>query len=212
MAAPEDDEKKIQTVPPPPGEEDAYNAPTKVGEVNNEAWAKLIAENEQPAEKAPPVSRPIAPLPPVDAAAEGPPLPEAPAEIPRLYNEDEEDEAATLLNRSIAPAVPAVETLSDADVQSESESHLRVAAPTSAPNPPPPLPAPPSSMGSLPPPMAPPQSPSRMLTDPIPYVPGKIDLLLRPQPGRRDYLPWVIGLAALIGFLTLTVGVVMTLR
>lgn len=200
MAAPEDDEKKIETVPPPAGEDDAYNAPTKVGEVNNEAWAKLIAEHEQPSEKKLP---PLVPPPkPVDAAAlEGPPVPEGPIEIPRLYNEDEEDEAATLLNPSIAP----VETLSDADVHSESESRMPV-APISVSK------LPPASIGSLPPPVVPSRPPSRMLTDPIPYVPGKIDLLLRPQAGHRDYLPWVIGLAAVIGFLTLTVGVVMTLR
>jgi hypothetical protein len=45
---------KVDTVPPPDGDGDAYNAPTKVGPVSSEAWVELIrkadAEGERNAE------------------------------------------------------------------------------------------------------------------------------------------------------------------
>lgn len=43
---------KVDTVPPPAGDGDAYNAPTKVGPVSAEAWVELIKQADATAKKA----------------------------------------------------------------------------------------------------------------------------------------------------------------
>ncbi|HEY8075533.1 MAG TPA: hypothetical protein VIF62_15520 [Labilithrix sp.] len=124
MGQEKDDEKifRVDTVPPPAGESDAYNAATKVGPVTSEAWAELIKEaNEEgkasaaakaasqpPASAKPPVSaKPPSsgaakPQPPRPAASAKPP-PSDTAELPRAYDREEDDEAATLLHPKARP-------------------------------------------------------------------------------------------------------------
>lgn len=43
---------KVDTVPPPAGDGDAYNAPTKVGPVSAEAWVELMKQADATAKKA----------------------------------------------------------------------------------------------------------------------------------------------------------------
>jgi hypothetical protein len=107
---------KVDTVPPPAGESDAYNAPTKVGPMA----ASVVAEMMKSAVEAPPTSQPK-PTPfgqneaPTSqrarlaeaAAAAGGSVPAA--EVPRLYDvyesqEDaEEDKAATMVSTLAKP-------------------------------------------------------------------------------------------------------------
>mgnify|MGYP001054524227 CR=1 FL=1 len=42
---------KVDTVPPPAGESDAYNAPTRVGVISSDAWAELIEAGKTLKEK-----------------------------------------------------------------------------------------------------------------------------------------------------------------
>jgi hypothetical protein len=99
----EDEERvhKIDTTPPPEGEEDAYNAPTKVGEVSHEAWAALITQAEAQADAPPPSSLPKpSSLRPRDVGPESK-VPSGPSGMPRLYEEEHdepEEEAATTLH------------------------------------------------------------------------------------------------------------------
>jgi hypothetical protein len=80
---------KVDTIPPPAGDGDAYNAPTKVGPVSAEAWVELIKQADAEGKKAaeaetrrgdsgplskPPVSRPQPasnPKPPASGNARG---------------------------------------------------------------------------------------------------------------------------------------------
>ena len=105
---------KVDTVPPPAGDGDAYNAPTKVGPVSAEAWVELIKQADAEGKKsveadkllgdaspnsqrpkttstpaeAPPSSKKPAPAPPSDDEA-----------VPKLFDEDvDESNAATLLH------------------------------------------------------------------------------------------------------------------
>jgi hypothetical protein len=95
---------KVDTVPPPPGEADAYNAPTRVGPVSQAAWAELIekanekndktAEEASNAPRSEPSARPPTPTPAAGAApADG-------GAVPRIYEEPEDEDAATLLHPS----------------------------------------------------------------------------------------------------------------
>ncbi len=112
---------RVDTVPPPPGEDDAYSATTKVGPVTAEAWVDLIRKADEDEAKAVEAaaserfgpkkvassktpetptgssSRQAGPTPadaPSDAGA-------APIAVPKVYHaedEPDEDHAATLLN------------------------------------------------------------------------------------------------------------------
>jgi hypothetical protein len=100
---------RADTVPPPPGESDAYNAPTKVGPMSTAAVAAMMREAErkggdvsavavqQPRERATP------------ARASDSPAAEAEiGEVPKVYDElDEDDKAATLLSPRVKPPVTA---------------------------------------------------------------------------------------------------------
>ena len=107
----EDAEKKedaihrVDTVPPPPGEGDAYSAPTTVGPVNDaviEAMRKagvpedLIPQSQRAPTSGPASgSRPIVPTAALEAAP--------PADVPRVYDSGEdEDDAPTILHPSAA--------------------------------------------------------------------------------------------------------------
>lgn len=83
----------VDTVPPPPGEDDAYNAPTKVGDVHpavleamKKAGVNFPAKPEAPAK---------AEAPAKPAAAEG--------DMPRLFEEGGEDEVPTKLAALATP-------------------------------------------------------------------------------------------------------------
>ncbi len=87
MSAKRDGEiHKMDTVPPPDGGDDAYNAPTKVGALAPDAWAQLMRDSEQGGEapaagsgaagasvkpNKPPPPRPAAPKAPPSAPAFG---------------------------------------------------------------------------------------------------------------------------------------------
>lgn len=212
----------VATVPPPAGEEDAYNAPTKVGEVTNDAWAKLIAEaNEQQAQeeaaseakreekkdKLPPVTVPPAPVS----------VPEGPMKIVRLFEadeaaEDEDDNAATLLNQFSKPPTqpPPEEFLDDDDLEPASVSGAGIARRLD----PPAMDARVVSSPSIGPgPLQP--APFGPFHKPHPSVraalEARLDWLVRPAPGATDYLPWVLGAAIFAGLLTLTVGIIVAL-
>lgn len=84
---------KLDTVPPPAGESDAYNAPTKVGPVSSNAWADLIREaaekhalSRSGAATSRPLGEPVPASQRQDHDDEAPP--EHEAEIPRLDDDD----------------------------------------------------------------------------------------------------------------------------
>lgn len=111
---------KVDTIPPPAGDGDAYSAPTKVGPVSADAWVELMKQADESAKKAaegekfladggPPGSRNpgSVPKPPVDGGAKAPvstpsaaanagPPPSKPLaqhaseEVPRLYEAEED--------------------------------------------------------------------------------------------------------------------------
>jgi hypothetical protein len=114
---------KVDTVPPPDGDGDAYNAPTKVGPVTSEAWVELVkkadAEGERNAEamrqfaesgpsSKPPTAKSVAKS--KDSGAPGSTPSSKPAAvtpaaapsddlIPKVYNEEsDESNMATLLH------------------------------------------------------------------------------------------------------------------
>lgn len=95
MAADESDRRiyQVQTVPPPPGETDAYSAPTKVGAMANAIVTEMIEQARRRAEEAgppetaeetaasaSPSSPPPRSAPPPSGAVTAPPP--APAEMP----------------------------------------------------------------------------------------------------------------------------------
>lgn len=98
---------KVDTVPPPPGESDAYNAPTRVGPINAEEWEALMAAHEGRSQSSPaspasqrargepvPVSERTAraepePAPRVDVIPPPAPLPSF--VIPRVDEDDDEE-------------------------------------------------------------------------------------------------------------------------
>lgn len=128
---PEHDEKeehntvhKVDTVPPPPGEDDAYNAPTRIGPMAEVAVQEMMrqarAAEETAAQSArPPVSRP----PRAPSTKPPPPSPRRAEELssdnlvddlgsrpdaapPRIYadeDEAEEEDAETRLHASAKP-------------------------------------------------------------------------------------------------------------
>jgi hypothetical protein len=113
------------TIPPPNGEEDAYNATTKVGAMPAELMAKLRAEGLLPseAEERRAVPRPGAPRPPdkstlrnVAAAPAVPNSSPPPSLVSRPPARDEE----TLLRPEEAIPQARLPSLSDDDSQSES--------------------------------------------------------------------------------------------
>jgi hypothetical protein len=141
-----EDEKKsagiyrVETVPPPAGESDAYNAPTKVGPMPAatiaammQAAEKKVAEvNERAVEKSgrpKPIPR-EEPEPVATAQAIPPPAPaplpslDVPLEMPRLYEDVEDDDKATLVGASAKPPSPA-----SAEVAFLDESRRPVVAP-----------------------------------------------------------------------------------
>lgn len=128
----EDDKKsepifKVDTVPPPPGESDAYNAPTRIGPMAAAVIGEMIVAAERAAAERAAQDRggPSARPPVVDNETSGvvakdsvrerppPPVPAAglppPAPVPRLYEENDED-AETRLSRSARPPVVAPQT------------------------------------------------------------------------------------------------------
>lgn len=113
----EDAVHKVDTVPPPDGDSDAYSAETKVGPVTQDAWAELIrkaaeegernaksgpASSARPrADRAPPSTRDAAPTSSVKANATDNDV-EKP--LPRIYSEeDDADDAATVLGSAAKP-------------------------------------------------------------------------------------------------------------
>lgn len=125
---------KVDTVPPPEGDGDAYNAATKVGPVSQDAWAELIRkaneEGERNAAASGPSSRPFgppsstkpAPVSTKPTSASQPAIgPNEP--LPRVYDEADEDDAATKLNDSAR------------------DRHGLAVPPSMQPAPPPPVPA-----------------------------------------------------------------------
>lgn len=123
---------RVDTVPPPAGQSDAYNAPTKVGPMpaatiaammqeaerqvaeNNARAAKKVAASAKPIPREEPETpqkvavaaavpeAEIEAAPAPDPAA--PQEPPAPEHIPKIYSEeDDEDKAATLLSPFAKP-------------------------------------------------------------------------------------------------------------
>lgn len=115
---------KIDTVPPPAGESDAYSAPTRVGPMlSDPQWAELVGAHTTggiPKVNETSTSPPAAgssearlasarddgsnPVSTEDAVAAKALAPQALPKIPG-YREDEEDDAATMLHRNAAPSM-----------------------------------------------------------------------------------------------------------
>ncbi len=106
----EDSIHKVDTVPPPAGDGDAYNSPTKVGPVSQDAWAELIRkaneEGERNAAASGPASRPFPPKSQAPSSDKAPVSSSKPASsaaapnapLPRVYDENDDDDAATVLS------------------------------------------------------------------------------------------------------------------
>ncbi len=106
---------KVDTVPPPAGESDAYNAPTRVGVISSDAWAELIeaaqrrdAEDAAKAKSAGQVATPApsATRPPAQVSEVPPTL----EELPRVSSDDDDDAAwidENLASEQIARAIAA---------------------------------------------------------------------------------------------------------
>ncbi|MBN9159810.1 MAG: hypothetical protein BGO98_32670 [Myxococcales bacterium 68-20] len=106
---------KVDTVPPPAGESDAYNAPTRVGVISSDAWAELIEaaqrRDAEDAAKAKSAGLPATPAPaatrlPAEASAVPPTL----EELPRLSSDDDDDAAwidENLASEQIARSIAA---------------------------------------------------------------------------------------------------------
>ena len=100
-----DDIFKVDTVPPPPGEENAYDAPTKVGPMAAAALRELMAHAEA---KVPQRDDPHAAAPPSRPDPAPEPVGEA-KELPKVYDEgSEEDEAALRSDYAKPPNVAPV--------------------------------------------------------------------------------------------------------
>ena len=124
----DDDEEgavyRVDTVPPPPGEDDAYSAPTRIGPMAEVAVQELMRQAEQSAVQdepskplptprvsyPPPPSQRVEVLPSSDLVDETP---------PRIYDDDDDDDdgdAATMLHPSAKPP-PVSANASDAAIQ-----------------------------------------------------------------------------------------------
>lgn len=113
MIPKDEDEHQADTVPPPPGEDDAYGAETKIGQVPddvlqaikraqaNEDALKKLAATTASAEPAPASTK--APPEPPSAPATSPAAVAALAAVEDDDDDDEPDEAATMLRFSAGP-------------------------------------------------------------------------------------------------------------
>lgn len=181
---------KVDTVPPPAGDSDAYNAPTRVGPASIAEWADLVkrADDEgkklaeeienSPASarlKRPPASTPS---PTSSPGSSKRPVEPPPVEVPKIYSDDgEENEDAATLLRSDGP-------FSDFPAKLAAAAASASAAPPAAPAPTvktPPMPTPvavsaPPATAAPAPSFAPPQAmavapPTPMFAPPSPSVP-----------------------------------------
>jgi hypothetical protein len=140
---------RVETVPPPAGESDAYNAPTKVGPMpaatiaammqeaerhvaeNNARAAKKVAAATPPIPREEPESEPkvkaAAPEPPTDHQPIAPPQ-----ELPKIYDDaDDEDRAATLLStHAKPPPTPPTSSPHIDEVAAANEKDAPLAPPT----------------------------------------------------------------------------------
>jgi len=154
MAADESDRRiyQVQTVPPPPGETDAYSAPTKVGAMANAIVTEMIEQARRRAEEAAPssetASAPSSPPPPSGAVTAPPPAP-APTET-ATPAPDAIDVSA--IETAALPKFGFDEYDSASQIKTWEASAVRVESPPAAPEPttpwldplplPPPLPSP----------------------------------------------------------------------
>lgn len=115
---------KVDTVPPPPGESDAYNAPTRIGTLDAEEWRALMDIREsdldsrverEPASTSGPPSAHERSAPPKPMLAIPPPAPPPPDTIPRLDVDDDDDVAANA--RLSWPALGAAAMIAVQEVQ-----------------------------------------------------------------------------------------------
>lgn len=109
MSDAEKDDSKVDTVPPPSGEDDAYNAPTRVGPVDQAVLEAMMASGHKPAEAPPPVAEAT-----FAARKTPPPVPRRPAP---------------------APLPPPVEETTAKPVDPPIEQRAPVALPSEAPRP-----------------------------------------------------------------------------
>jgi hypothetical protein len=72
---------KVDTVPPPAGEDDAYSAPTRIGVMASAIVGELLAQGEREVEA------------PKDEAKTVPPPAPVPADLAKVVVEEEEDDA-----------------------------------------------------------------------------------------------------------------------
>lgn len=168
---------KVDTVPPPAGDDDAYNSPTKVGPASQDAWAELIRkaneEGERNAAASGPASRsfPSRPGPTSDKAPASKPAPisakpaAAPAEpagpLPRVYDEADDDDAATKLSDSARGRMEA-----------QAAAAVAEAPPPLPASPPPPAPTPTTPSVAPAPPVATLPSVPAHLVKPLAFQPG----------------------------------------
>ena len=98
----DDDENEAPTVPPPPGEDDPYDADTKVGQASEDILAIVRAAEDGAKISVPPPAPAAAPEPAPEPEAE----PEPAREPPRVERAPVETHSA----RPIAPEAPSVPT------------------------------------------------------------------------------------------------------
>jgi hypothetical protein len=141
---------RVETVPPPAGEDDAYSAPTKVGPVGDAFVQNLMKEAEQrnaalarkddakpasekkpAADGAPSSKRPNVEPSPVSK----PPVSAGGTELPRIYDEEEEDAATKLSPKAKPPVIPQ----KPMNLQVPTEAPAPPSSPRAAPVAPPPV-------------------------------------------------------------------------
>ena len=135
---------KVDTVPPPPGESDAYNAPTRIGSINADEWQALMNAHESVGGESPASPRPRGEPEPVSnrPRAQGNearsflseiPPPPLPATVPRLYCEDDNGDDEEAVGAELAwPALGAAALTAVQEVQRASLTTVPPAARPSA--------------------------------------------------------------------------------
>lgn len=182
----EDAVHKVDTVPPPAGDQDAYSAETRVGPVTQDAWAELIRKAAEDGAASPSSSRRSASGAPANRAE--PPtsgvsprstdVADVDAALPRVYEEEEHDDAATVLSPRARP--PQIDGGATAAPATPLAAHAEPAAARPAP--------PPAALAPLRTPASP-MAPASAFTSTVPSAqpfssPPPVPSLPAPAPAR----------------------------
>ena len=205
---------KIETVPPPAGEDDAYSAPTKVGPMGDAFVKNLMKDAEQrSAELArkekdakakadgPPPSKAPAKSGPVSAPPASAPVSAGGTALPKIYDDEDDDGATVLSPKAKPPAMPQRPSplhVTNDDAAPALANAFPPAEGGPAPNPAPP----PATPAGVAPAMPPPPWESQNPQGPIPFDPT-------PPAAARPPLGLAAVLVAVAGLSIFLVGLVM---